>query len=271
MVVKSTRIGSGALGRRQQSRTRTGGLSEKQSSFVHAPKKSALNKRRNQNRPVNTAATKPQPTPASDQQSFRATTLPTSAQQPNDYASLRVKELTELLRARGLHVTGSKAQLIDRLQKHDVKTSEPLTEDFVMSYGLSVFNFTKDRLSRVKKETNVKRFKGYYGIPPKTALAVYEDLRKDSSVKLTYYLMTLHWFQAYETEHRLSGSWGFCEDHVREKCKEYAKSIQALKDKKIVFDGFGEEEIHWISVDTVSFLSEVIKFAYPPSNTSNNR
>ena len=255
MVVKSKRIGSGAIGRHQsRSRNqRTGVLSEKQSACADAPRMSALNRRRRQN----TTATKPSPTPASDQQPFRASTSPTSAQQPNDYASLTVKGLQGLLRAHELRVSGSKAQLIHRLQQHDDKTSKPLTEDFVMSYGLSFFNFTDYRLRKVKKETNVKRFKGYFGIPPNTALAVFEDLRKDSSVKLIYYLMTLHWFQTYETEQRLSGCWGFCEDHVREKCKQYAKSIQSLKDKKIVFDGFNEEEIHWISVDTVSFLSEV--------------
>ena len=41
------------------------------------------------------------------------------------------------------------------------------------------------------------------------------------------------------------------------KSKEYAKHIQSLKKKKIVFDGFDDEEIHWISVDTVNFLSQV--------------
>ena len=76
-------------------------------------------------------------------------------------------------------------------------------------------------------------------------------------------LMTLHWFTKYGTEKDLIGPWGFCEDHVRDKCKEYAKMIQSLKEKKIVFGGFDESEIHWITVDTVNFLTQ--EFRLDPS------
>ena len=92
-------------------------------------------------------------------------------------------------------------------------------------------------------------------------IAVYEGLRRRKHtavvVELQYFLMTLNWIKLYKTETQLSGPWGFCEDHVRAKCKEYAKMIQSLKEDKIVFDGFEEDEIHWITVDTVNFLAQV--------------
>ena len=147
--------------------------------------------------------------------------------------------------------------LIERLIQHDIETSVPIDEDFFLSYGLGFFSFDERRLSKVDRKTNEGRFKTYFGIPPCTAIRVYEDLKRETNVKPVYFLMTLHWFTKYGTEKELSGPWGFCEDHLREKCKEYAKHIQSLKKKKIVFGGFDDEEIHWISVDTVNFLSQV--------------
>ena len=157
-----------------------------------------------------------------------------------------------------MKVSGSKTELIKRLKEHDESSSKPLDEDSMMFHGLCVFQFGTERQGRVKKETNVDRFKSHYGIPPKTALAVYEGLRgKHTFVELKYFLMTLNWIKLYKTETQLSGPWGYCEDHVRAKCKEYAKMIQSLKEDKIVFDGFEEDEIHWITVDTVNFLAQV--------------
>ena len=191
---------------------------------------------------------------------------PSSTEQPGivnraDYNSLKVSELKILLKARNLKVSGLKEELISRLQSHD----DPVVvdEDYLLSLGLSYFNFDENRLSRVKKETNIDRWKNYFGIPPRTALAVYEDLKRETGVNLVYFLMTLHWFTKYGTEKDLIGPWGFCEDHVRDKCKEYAKMIQSLKEKKIVFGGFDESEIHWITVDTVNFLTQ--EFRLDPS------
>ena len=152
---------------------------------------------------------------------------------------------------------------MSRLEKHDTKIDVDIDEDFLISYGLSFFNFDTKRLSKVKKETNIERFKNYFGLPPRTVLAVYEDLKDDARFKLVYLLMTLHWFKKYATEKDLSGPWDLCEDHVRDKCKEYAKKIQSLKDKKIVFGSFEESEIHWITVDTVNFLTQ--EFRLDPS------
>ena len=56
--------------------------------------------------------------------------------------------------------------------------------------------------------------------------------------------MTLPWFTKYGTEKDLTGSWGFCEDHIQAKCREYAKKVQSLKEKKFEFDGSDDREIH---------------------------
>ena len=60
-------------------------------------------------------------------------------------------------------------------------------------------------------------------------------------------------FKLYDTEHVLAGRWGYCEDYIRPKVKEYGKKIQSLKKYKIVFGGFHPEEVYIISVDGVNF------------------
>ena len=40
--------------------------------------------------------------------------------------------------------------------------------------------------------------------------------------------------------------------------------IQSLKEKKIVFDGFADDEVHWITVDTVNFQTQ--EFRLDPSS-----
>ena len=56
-------------------------------------------------------------------------------------------------------------------------------------------------------------------------------------------------------EHALTGRWKHGEDYIRAKVKEYAKKIQCLKSKVIVFDGFKDGEMHIISVDGVNYTT----------------
>ena len=91
---------------------------------------------------------------------------------PTDYRSFTVEELKKLLRARGLKVSGSKVEQVSRLENHDTKVDVDIDKDFLISYGLSFFNFDTKRLSKVKKETNIERFKNYFGLPPRKVLAV---------------------------------------------------------------------------------------------------
>ncbi len=56
-----------------------------------------------------------------------------------------------------------------------------------------------------------------------------------------------------DVEHVLAGRWKRGEDWIRHHIKLNLKKIQSLKVKVIVFGGFGDKEIHVISVDGVNY------------------
>lgn len=56
-----------------------------------------------------------------------------------------------------------------------------------------------------------------------------------------------------DLEHVLAGRWKRGEDWIRHHIKINLKKIQSLKSKVIVFGGFGDREIHIISVDGVNY------------------
>ena len=124
--------------------------------------------------------------------------------------------------------------------------------------------FTEKKQQRVRHSLNVERFKSHYGVGPKTVRALYKDLKKDfPSIKLRYYMLTLNWLKLYDIEHVLSGRWGYCEDNIRPNVKKYARMIQSLVAKKIVFGGWDESEVHIITVDGVNFKTQ--EFRLDPS------
>ncbi|KAL7537676.1 hypothetical protein ACHAXR_011645 [Thalassiosira sp. AJA248-18] len=134
-------------------------------------------------------------------------------------------------------------------------TEDSPTESEVFSFGLSQVGFDENRQHSVCRDLNIERFKAHYGIEPITVWAIFRDLKKDHpSVNLKHFMLALNWFKLYDTEHVLAGRWGNCEDHIRAKVKEYARKIQSLKTKKIVFGGWGDEEVHIITVDGVNFM-----------------
>ena len=105
-------------------------------------------------------------------------------------------------------------------------------------------NFDDGRQQRARHSLKVSRFKTHYGVEPDTAAAVFKDLKKDyPKIKLLYYMLTLNWLKLYDYEHVLCGRWVRSEDTIRVKVKEYAKYMQSLKPKKIVFDGWHDDEI----------------------------
>jgi len=138
-------------------------------------------------------------------------------------------------------------------------------ENRILSIGLSKVGFGVQRQCRVVRGLNIGRFKAFYGVPPVTVRAIFNDLKEAyASVELEYLLLALNWLNLYSTEPVMSGRWGFCYDHIRKMTKVYAKMIQSLKERKITFDGFDPDEIHLISVDTVSFRTQ--EFRNDPSS-----
>ena len=137
------------------------------------------------------------------------------------------------------------------------------TDTALLSYGLSLVGFGPER-QNVTFDMNVKRFKAFYGPGPRTLRALLSDLEEEfESIVCKDVLMTLNWFKLYESQHVLSGRWGYCEKTVEKKIKENAKKIQAQLSKKIRFEGFDPKEIYWFSVDCVHF--RVNEFRLDPS------
>lgn len=137
-------------------------------------------------------------------------------------------------------------------------------EQYILSFGLKKVNFDERRQQRVTQKKNVARFLAHFGPPPIVVACIYKDLKERKalpSVKLEYILLTLNWFKLYPTEKVLSGRWGYCEDHIRCKVKEYGAAIQSLKVIKITFDGFDDDEIHLLTVDGVVGLFCRLLFA----------
>ena len=54
---------------------------------------------------------------------------------------------------------------------------QPLTQKDLLSVGLSYVGFSIQRQKNVKLESNIERFKGFYGLEPRTLVAVFTDVK----------------------------------------------------------------------------------------------
>jgi hypothetical protein len=63
--------------------------------------------------------------------------------------------------------------------------------------------------------------------------------------------LSINWLKLYDTEHVLAGRWGLCEETIRNKVSNYLNKIQEMKESKVQWGGFEDEEIFIISVDGV--------------------
>lgn len=130
-----------------------------------------------------------------------------------------------------------------------------MTEKKMLSYGLSLVGFPTER-QRCRESLSVARFRSFFGIGPKALSALFNDLiqlKKLEKNDINSFLMTMNWLKCYDVEHNLAGRWGLGEEYIRNKVKEISKFIQQLKETKIVWGGFGEEEVFIASVDGVHF------------------
>jgi hypothetical protein len=144
-------------------------------------------------------------------------------------------------------------------------TIDATTDLSILFEGLSRAGFCRKRQGRVRNGLNIERFKAHYGVEPQVVQAIFGDIKDEfPTFKLDDFFMTLNWLKLYDTEHVLSGRWGHCEEIVRKKVKECAKKIQHLKEKKIVFGGFDEDEFFIITVDGVNFRTQ--EFRLDPSS-----
>jgi hypothetical protein len=114
--------------------------------------------------------------------------------------------------------------------------------------GLSLVGFDRDR-QRVGDNWNTRRFRAFYGIGEQALACLYNTLVP--KVDLEKLLMTVNWLKLYDTEHVLSARWGLHENTLRPILKNYSESIQELKERKVLWGNFDEDEIFLVSVDGV--------------------
>lgn len=115
-----------------------------------------------------------------------------------------------------------------------------------MKYGLQLLGFNDYRQKRVKRRTNLKRFKALYGSHPDVYQEMLIDLQTISDTKyqfvikdvwkgLKYFLITIHFLAKYPEETDAAGQFKWSDRTIRDVKWKIARSIQYLKHKKITW------------------------------------
>jgi hypothetical protein len=122
----------------------------------------------------------------------------------------------------------------------------------VMSFGLELVGFGAKR-QNVRDLLNLQCFRSHFGIGPESIVAIIADMKhnKRENIILRHLMMTLCWLKLYETEHVMSGRWGFSEEFCRDTVKQTDSRPQCLKAKKIKFGPFDSKRIYFGTVDCV--------------------
>lgn len=118
----------------------------------------------------------------------------------------------------------------------------------ILEIGLGLVGFDKVRGS--SEATSIRRFRAFFGIGHAGISAMYNDL-KHLGIQANRLLMAMNFLKLYDTEHVLAGRWGLNEKTIRELNRDTVKSIQGLKEKKVVWGDWNNEDIFVISVDGV--------------------
>lgn len=134
------------------------------------------------------------------------------------------------------------------------------TESEVLVRGLLKARFTLRRIKRAKAKTNRERFESHYGVTCTIAVRVFHDLQQTafddarvdgSEINLDHFLMALYFLKLYPKEAQIEALFDLSPKWARMKIWRYAKAIQALKQEKIVWPEFDEDEIWVVSVDGI--------------------
>lgn len=118
-----------------------------------------------------------------------------------------------------------------------------LTPDEILRTGLILVGWDGYRQDRAQRETNLKRFRSAYGSDPIVYARIWEDLQTtdvskarinaEAAKNFNYFLMALHFLKCYNTETQQSGTFGYCENTVREWNWFFVRKIAKLKKQKV--------------------------------------
>ncbi|KAI2492569.1 hypothetical protein MHU86_21990 [Fragilaria crotonensis] len=118
-----------------------------------------------------------------------------------------------------------------------------LTADDFLRIGLDWAGFNAFRRENVNEATNIQRFKSHFGSSPIVYANVWEDLlttevdeaRINPRSKVENFFLSLYFLNVYPTEEKLAGLSKTCETSARKWAWFFARKVQALKVKKIVW------------------------------------
>ncbi|KAL7527586.1 hypothetical protein ACHAWF_002234, partial [Thalassiosira exigua] len=133
-------------------------------------------------------------------------------------------------------------------------TNFPTSEE-LRSIGLEFAGFSIDR-QNVCDRTNNGRFSAHYGVSALTLSAAYKDLAKrDPSIGVKDFLMTMNALKHYLSEHSMAGRWKCHEETYRKRWKVIVAAIASLKNiwKNSLDADFPEDQIFILTVDGVNF------------------
>jgi hypothetical protein len=146
---------------------------------------------------------------------------------------------------------------------HDAAGRVILLDEMPMkSWGLTLVGFSNFQQAGVCDATNTRRFCAHFGVGPKALSKLYSDLATlMPKIDIKEFFLALSWLELYETEHVLADRWALSGEKIGMTCWLYAKKIQQLKERKVRWGEFEDNEIHIISVDGVHCRMQEIRRA----------
>jgi hypothetical protein len=127
-----------------------------------------------------------------------------------------------------------------------------LDEKAIQSWGLTLVGFPRIRQEGVSDATNTARFRAHFGVGPKALSELHSDLATIMpKIDIKEFFLAFSWLKLYETEHVLAGRWVLSEKKIRMTCRLYVQKIQELKERKVLWGNFEDDEVFIISVDGV--------------------
>ena len=117
-----------------------------------------------------------------------------------------------------------------------------VTPDEMLRRGQLAVGFAQDRIQKVARTTNLKRFRAHYGSNPIVYAYMWADLLNTTNpdarididaVDLDAFFMCLHFLKCYPSEALLAATFHMCEKSTRKWRCFFAQKIQALKTDKV--------------------------------------
>ena len=113
----------------------------------------------------------------------------------------------------------------------------------ILELGLHFAGFEQHRCQRTCMTTNLRRFRGHFGVGPEAFSAIFADLQTTNIVEAridkpnpSHFFMAMNWLRAYKIEEQLAGGSKVTEKTARKWIWKYTEAVQALKAAKVSFN-----------------------------------